>query len=106
MTNLFDATGEQLRGEQVDELLKRSVIRVERIVSRGHASPDGFWYDQDESEWVVVLRGSACLRFEGERELRELKPGDHVDIPAHCRHRVERTDPDCDTIWLAIFYRD
>lgn len=104
MPNLFDGIPDSLGSEQVEEVLKRSGVRVERIVSRGQASPDGFWYDQAENEWVVVLRGRARLRFEGENEPRELKPGDYVDIPAHCRHRIEWTDPDNDTVWLAVFY--
>ena len=76
-------------------------LRIERIVSRGHASPDGFWYDQESSEWVLLVAGAARLRFEGEEPLH-LKPGDYVHIPAHRRHRVEWTDPDAATIWLAI----
>jgi len=75
---------------------------VERIVSRGHASPEGFWYDQDEDELVVLLSGHARLMVEGEGEL-DLTPGDWVDLPARLRHRVSWTAPQVDTIWLAIF---
>lgn len=89
--------------ETTETLLRRPGLRVERIVSRGHRSPDGFWYDQDEDEWVMVVRGGALLRFEGEAEPRRLGPGDHVDIPARVRHRVEWTDPDADTVWIAVF---
>lgn len=77
-------------------------MRVERIVSRGHTSPDDFWYDQDEHEWVLVLSGRAVLRFEDGDVA--LGPGEHVDIPAHVKHRVQWTSPGEDTVWLAVFY--
>jgi cupin 2 domain-containing protein len=77
---------------------------MERIISNGHASPDGFWYDQDRSEWVLVLKGRAGLMFEGTGDLIEMNPGDFIHIPAHCRHRVAWTDMTQKTIWLAIHY--
>jgi cupin 2 domain-containing protein len=79
-------------------------VRLERIVSTGHATPPGQWLDQDRTEWVTVLRGQASLRFEDEPEPRLLSPGDYVLIPAHRRHRVEWTDPGEPTIWLALHY--
>jgi cupin 2 domain-containing protein len=91
--------------EVVTQLLRATHVRIERIVSTGQASPPGFWYDQDEGEWVVVLAGAARLLIAGEREPRLLKTGDFVDLPAHTRHRVEWTDPAAATVWLAVFYR-
>jgi len=91
--------------ESVDTLLNQPGIRIERIVSLGHASPPGFWYDQDEGEWVLLLSGSARLRFEDETKPRLLTPGDCLDITPHRRHRVDWTDPTMPTIWLAVFYR-
>ena len=79
-------------------------LRIERIVSTGQASPPGFWYDQDEHEWVLLLAGGAGLLFEGEASPRRLEPGDQVLIPAHVKHRVEWTADDEHTIWLAVFY--
>lgn len=76
--------------------------RVERIVSRGQASPPGFWYDQAWTEWVVVLSGAAGLLIEGEDAPRVLRPGDYVEIPPHVRHRVAWTDPNRPTVWLAV----
>ena len=90
--------------ETFQTILATSAVRVERIVSRGHASPAGFWYDQAEHEWVVVLAGAARLRFE-DGETIAMKPGDHVNIPAHRRHRVEWTHPHEPTVWLAVHYR-
>jgi cupin 2 domain-containing protein len=89
----------------VDILASGSRSRIERIVSRGHASPPGFWYDQDENEWVAVLQGQARIAFEGQAPPIDLGPGDHLLIKAHQRHRVLSTAPDRDTIWLAVFFR-
>jgi cupin 2 domain-containing protein len=91
--------------ERVDAVLSRPGLRIERIVCWGQASPDGFWYDQAEGEWVLVISGAARLRFEDETDAHLLGPGDWVDIAPHRRHRVDWTDPTVATIWLAVFYR-
>jgi cupin 2 domain-containing protein len=102
--NLFADLPADAAAEQVIELLSRPGRRIERIVSSGHASPAGFWYDQPQPEWVVVLGGEARLRFEDEPHARTLRRGDFVDIAAHRRHRVEWTHPDEPTVWLAVHY--
>lgn len=102
--NVFDALPATGAGEAFDVLLDRPGLRIERIVSRGHASPPGFWYDQPRDEWVVVLAGAARLRFEDEPAARALRAGDSLDIAAHRRHRVEWTDPAGPTIWIAVHY--
>ena len=79
---------------------------MERIVSNGHRSDDDFWYDQDEHEWVCVVRGSATLELQEPQESVHLRAGDFINISAHRKHRVMSTSPDEQTIWLAIFYRD
>ena len=105
--NLFAGIDEEKRDEELlTTLAERPGGRIERIISTGQASPPGFWYDQDWGEWVVLLTGAARLRLAEEAEARRLAPGDWVDIPAHCRHRVEWTDPDQPTVWLAVHYRD
>ena len=101
--NLFENIPENAPEELITELLKADGVRIERIVSFGQSSPDGFWYDQEENEWVLLLEGSATLRFE-EGDSVELKPGDHLNIPAGKRHRVEKTDQNDRTVWLAVFY--
>lgn len=88
--------------ELIEPILRRRDLRIERIVSLGHASPADFWYDQAEHEFVVLLQGAARLQFEDETV--ELTPGSFVDIPARRRHRVAWTDPNQPTIWLAIHY--
>ncbi len=105
ITNLLADLPTHLPQEHIDELVASPNVRIERIVSHGHASPDGFWYDQDWHEWVTVLTGSAGVLFEGEAEPRTLAAGDHLLIPAHQRHRVAWTEAGRDTVWLAVHYR-
>jgi len=83
-------------------ILDRPGVRLERIVSTGQASPPGFWYDQAWDEWVLLVEGWALLRVGTEETPRRLGPGDHLLIPARCRHRVEATAPDRPTVWLAL----
>jgi cupin 2 domain-containing protein len=103
MGNLFDSVPDKLPAELLENLVDAGNVRIERIVSRGHVTPAGEWYDQDENEWVVLLDGAARLSFEDGREV-SMAPGDWLDIPAHARHRVSWTDPECATVWLAVFY--
>ena len=106
MNNLFADLPTDLPEELVEVLAENKHVRIERIVSTGQASPDGFWYDQEEAEWVIVLKGEAKLLFEGDDEPIHMKPGDFVNIPAHRKHRVEWTTPDEPTVWLAVFCCD
>lgn len=92
------------RPELADVLARAANVRVERIVSRGHVSPEHFWYDQAEAEWVLLFSGRARLRFGNERVV-EMQAGDHVLIQPHERHRVDWTDPAQDTVWIAVFYQ-
>ena len=101
---LFAALPSARDAEQFNDLLRAPGVRIERIVSQGQASPATGWYDQDEHEWVCVLRGAARLEFD-DGDVRELVVGNYVNIAAHRRHRVAWTDPDAPTVWLAVFYR-
>jgi cupin 2 domain-containing protein len=78
-------------------------VRIERIISRGHSSAPDYWYEQTESEWVMVVEGAAILSFEGGEQI-SLAAGDYIDIAAGRKHRVAWTDPDAVTIWLAVYY--
>src|SRR5947209_20554281 len=98
--NLFADLPRHLPDELFTTLLEAADVRIERIVSHGHASPEGFWYDQDRREFVVLVRGAARLRFEDGAV--EMTPGSYIDIPARRRHRVEWTTPDGPTVWLAV----
>lgn len=104
-SNIFAGVFPDARAESLTSLLEAANVRIERIVSLGHASPPGFWYDQDQHEWVIVLRGAARLFFEGDATPIELSAGDYVDIPAHRKHRVEWTTPEEPTVWLAVHCR-
>ena len=102
--NLVRALAVARRGEQVDVLAETAGLRIERIISWGQVTPPGQWYDGERDEWVAVLSGAARLRFEGESAPRALAPGDWLRIPAHVRHRVEWTDPERATVWLAVHF--
>lgn len=102
VTNLFDGIPADLPDEYTQILAGADGVHIERIVSRGHVSPPGFWYDQDWTEWVCLISGEAELRLESPAATVRLHPGDHILLPAHCRHRVEWTAMDKETIWLAV----
>jgi cupin 2 domain-containing protein len=87
--------------ERFDMLAAGNGVRIERIVSTGQASPPGFWYDQPEDEFVLLLTGAGEIAFADGTRLA-LQPGDWVDIPAHVRHRVERTQAEPPTVWLVV----
>lgn len=103
MSNIFENVPIDLAQEVFESIVNSDAVTVERIVSKGHTSPETGWYDQSRHEWVLVLKGGALLEFE-DRESVRLNPGDYVNIPAHQKHRVAWTDTFCETIWLAIHY--
>lgn len=104
LANLFEHLPVPSRDEEITELLSRQEARIERIVSTGQSTPVDAPYDQDHDEWVLLLRGAVGLWIDGEGE-RDLRPGDHLLIPAHCLHRVTWTAADEPTVWLAIHFR-
>ncbi len=105
LNNLFSQIPNSISEEIFEPLLETGHFKLERIISAGHTTPPGQWYDQDTHEWVILLQGSAGLLFAGEARVRVLHPGDYVHIPAHMRHRVEWTDAKQKTLWLALHYR-
>ncbi|MDO8944857.1 MAG: cupin domain-containing protein [Desulfobacterales bacterium] len=102
--NLFDGIPGDVQEEMFSDILQTDRFRIERIVSRGQASPPDFWYDQETDEWVMLVAGGATLGFDDSRAV-DLKPGDYLFIPRRCRHRVEWTDPEQETVWLAVHSR-
>jgi len=102
--SLLDHIPSSLPAEFSERLVDAKHVRIERIVSRGHCSEPGFWYDQKENEWVMVVKGEARLHFEDGDKTVHLAEGGYIDIPAGARHRVESTSADTDTVWLAVFY--
>ncbi|MGA2032976.1 MAG: cupin domain-containing protein [Thermoguttaceae bacterium] len=103
--NLFDNIPAIVAEEMFTTLFQANDVRIERIVSEGHASPPEFWCDQDRNEWVMVLEGSAAVQFDRDAEPVTLRRGSYLNIPAHAKHRVVWTDPSQKTVWLAIHYR-
>ena len=100
--NLYDLPDPLPDAEEFTDLIPDRGVKIERIVSHGQSSPASEWYDQDRDEWVVLIQGEAVLEYEGGEKLR-LDAGDHVLIPAHCRHRVDFTSRTPPCIWVAVF---
>ena len=103
MSNIFSEIPDDLSAEIFEDLVESKNVKIERIISKGHSSPDVGWYDQEQNEWVIVLRGQAILSFVDKPTIT-LKEGDYIKIPAHQKHKVEWTYPDQETIWLAVHY--
>ncbi len=100
--NMYDQIPEQMESEVFESILETRHLSLERIISRGHATPKDEWYDQDRDEWVLLLQGQAGLWIRGEETPRHLRAGDYVHLPAHLQHRVEWTSRDPECIWLAV----
>lgn len=101
--NVFEGIPTDLSNEVFEPLEDNGKVLIERIISKGHVTPEGQWYDQDRSEWVMVLQGEAKLVFE-HAEVVHLKKGDYITIPAHCKHRVSWTADHPETLWIAVHY--
>ncbi len=104
MANILANIPDHLPAELFETLVRTDGVHIERIVSRGHRSPEKGWHDQDRNEWVLLLEGAARLVFE-DGEVAEMAPGDWLEIRAHRKHRVAWTDPQQATVWLAVHYR-
>lgn len=106
MKNIYKGIPQNLPDEFIELIAGEAQkgIIIERIVSRGHASPPDFWYDQDHDEFVILLKGKARILYKGKNHVFEMSSGDFLDIPAHTLHRVEWTSPDEDSVWLAVHY--
>jgi len=103
MKNLLQNIPDQLPEELFETLVKNDNIHIERIVSKGHTSPKEGWYEQDQNEWVLVLKGAARLAFEDGNEV-SMGPGDSLEIPAHMKHKVVWTDLEGETVWVSFHY--
>lgn len=102
--NFFDMPSCIPQEEFLEKIVEEDSFFIERIISEGHVTPEGEWYDQDTNEYVLLLKGRAILEFEdGARN--ELQPGDYLTIPKHNKHRVKWTDPDQKTFWLTIHFK-
>ena len=102
LKNIFKDISGDNNNEVFETILQNDNVKLERIISKGHTTPEGKWYDQDFDEWVILLSGKAVLSFEGKTENITLNPGDYMLIEAHKKHRVEYTSFEEETIWLAL----
>jgi cupin 2 domain-containing protein len=100
--NILNAIPEHLPDELIETICRQGNIRIERILSQGHSTPLGQWYDQAWDEWILLLKGQARLSYHHTDQQIQLTAGDYLLIPAHTQHRVEWTPADTTTIWLAI----
>lgn len=103
MINIFSNIPAELPSEIFEDIISTEKLRIERIVSKGQASPDTGWYDQNENEWVIVLSGFGVIEYANGMKVT-LKQGDYLNIKAHEKHRVIETSLDEPTVWLAVFY--
>jgi cupin 2 domain-containing protein len=101
--NIYNHIPDDLSNEVFEILAQSASVKIERIISKGHSSPDTGWYAQDRAEWVIVVTGEASIAFDN-GSIVELKQGDYIDIPAHKKHKVISTSTDPETIWLAVHY--
>ena len=104
LSNLFTGIPDELSQELIEQIAGSDAVRIERIVSQGHASDPDVWYDQDTTEFVLIVQGRARLVFQDQANPLVLNPGDYLTIPPHCQHRVEWTAPDTETIWLTVHF--
>ena len=102
--NLLTDIPNDLPAEVIRDIIETDSVRIKQIISKGQKGPEQGWYDQDENEWVLVVKGAGILKFETGEQV-ELNSGDYLNIPAHKKHRVSWTDPKEETVWLAIFYK-
>lgn len=103
MNNIFKDIPKDLSSEVFEDLSQSKNIKIERIISKGHSSPEVGWYDQVQNEWVIVLKGEAVLAFDNKPDIK-LSQGDYLNISAHQKHKVSWTTSEEETIWLAIHY--
>ena len=101
--NIFKQLPAEMNEELFENILTNDSCRLERIISKGHATPQGQWYDQEVDEWVLLLKGSAGLRIEQQQTIT-MQQGDYILLPAGLKHRVEWTAADTETIWLALHF--
>lgn len=103
MKNFFRDLPRDLSSEVFENILAHDGLTIERIISKGHRSPDHGWYDQNGFEWVMLLQGLAIIEFDDNTSVR-LRPGDYLTIAPHQKHRVSWTDPAQESLWLAVHF--
>ena len=102
LNNIFAEIPDELDNELMEVLQQSDNIKIQRIVSKGQISPETGWYDQQQNEWVIVIKGEAVITFE-QTEVA-MQAGSYINIPAHTKHKVSWTHPDLETVWLVVYY--
>lgn len=100
--NLFARIPDIIPEEIFNTLFEKDNLKIERIVSNGHCTAKDQWLEQDRDEWVVLIQGAAKLLFKESKQIVDLNPGDYILILAFCKHRLEWTDCNQKTVWLAV----
>ena len=90
--------------ERIEVIANNENIVIERIISYGNITPEGYWYNQDKNEWVLLLTGEAKLEFRDNKTV-DLKAGDYIMIAAHQEHRVVYTSKEPNCVWLAFHFK-
>jgi cupin 2 domain-containing protein len=101
--NIFSKMPKEIPEEFFETIVKSDEVMIERIISKGHATKEGKWYNQNKNEFVIVLKGDAIIEYKDGKKI-EMNIGDYIIIPAHTKHRVLKTNEKVETIWLAVFY--
>ncbi len=101
LKNIFSNVAEAGEEEQFTVLGKSPNCRIERIVSSGYSSPEGFWYDQEYDEFILLMQGEATLEFEAKQI--DMKAGDYLIVPKNCKHRIAKSSLDPACVWLCVF---
>ena len=95
--NLFEIEKfPKIDSEIFETILKHKNIEIKKIVSNTLNTPQKFI--QKEDEFVVLLKGCAKIEING--EVKKLKAGDYLFIPANTPHTLLKTKKIA--IWLAI----
>lgn len=104
MPNIFKEIPKNLQEELFEDIISNDDLKIERIVSYGHTSPESGWYESELNEWVILMQGEARLSFDNKDDVH-LKTGDYINIQALQKHKVAWTLEKIETIWLAIYYK-
>jgi cupin 2 domain-containing protein len=86
----------EIDSEIFETLLKHKNVEIKKIISNTLNTPQTFI--QKEDEFVVLLKGCAKIEING--EIKKLKSGDTLFIPANTPHTLLKTKKV--VIWLTI----
>jgi cupin 2 domain-containing protein len=100
MDNIFDFNIPSKDKEHFLTLLNHKNVTIKQIISNTLKTPQTFC--NQESEWVIVLKGCAKLEIDG--DVYKLKAGDYIHIPANTKHTLLKTKKI--VVWLAVYIKE